>query len=238
MANIRAFQACDESSILSARTRGSIGDGKNVLTVFCYTIRIMEERDSTVLIDMDGVMVDFDKAALINIPEAERVARSSFYVADDYPDKEADLIKRVYDAPGFFESLEAMPGLLEAWQTLIDNGYKPRVASAPLSSNPTAVEGKIKWLDRIMVPEFGPGVVEDAIIDKNKWKYKGLALIDDRPDVPRGTNGADEAEWQHILFGWPHLEQVPMATAAFRLLSWHDNGTLLSTLETIASARQ
>ena len=193
----------------------------------------MNEAAKTVLFDMDGVMVDFDKAALINIPKIERVARESFYVADDYSDKQAELIKAVYNAPGFFESLDAMPGLMEIWQTLLDNGYHPQVASAPLSSNPTAIEGKIKWLSRVMVPEFGAHVVEEAIIDKDKWKYKGLALLDDRFNVPRGLNGMNSANWEHILFGWAHLDTVPMASTAFRLLSLEDSDNLLSTLSLI-----
>lgn len=197
----------------------------------------MNNHENTVLIDMDGVMVDFDSAALIDIPEAEQVARSSFYVADDYDLETAERIKAVYNAPGFFESLEPMPGLMNAWQTLLDNGYHPQVASAPLSSNPTAIEGKIKWLDKVMVPEFGPSVVEEAIIDKNKWKYSGLALIDDRPDVPRGLNQVDMANWEHILFGWPHLENVPMATAAFRLLRWEETDKLLAILDSVKQNR-
>lgn len=88
-----------------------------------------------------------------------------------------------------------------------------------------------------MAPEFGQRVVEEAIIDKDKWKYGGLALIDDRPSVPRGRNGKDMAEWEHILFGWPHMSSVPMATAAFRLLGWHDVTGLLSTLRTLESKK-
>lgn len=195
----------------------------------------MSERNKTVLIDMDGVMVDFDTAALADFPKEKWTARTNFYVADDYSPEVAKRIKSTYDAPGFFESLEAMPGLIEGWQVLLDNGYHPRVASAPLSSNPTAVEGKIKWLDREMVPLFGAKVVEEAIIDKNKWKYSGLALIDDRPSVPRGIEGASTADWEHILFGWTHLSNVPMATAAFRLLSWADTDHLLSLLDEIES---
>lgn len=197
----------------------------------------MSEVRRTVLTDMDNTMVDFDTATLINVPKNVIVPRQNFYVAHDYPVDVRPSIESVYNAPGFFESLEPMPGLFDAWQAMIDNGYDPRVASAPLSSNPTAVEGKIKWLDRIMVPKFGPQIVENAIIDKDKWKYPGLALIDDRPDVPRGINGIDNADWQHVLFGWSHLDKVPMATAAFRLLSWQDTNGLLSTLEVIDSRR-
>lgn len=194
----------------------------------------MSEIQRDVLVDMDGVMADFDSAALINIPKYLIVPRSEFYVVRDYDVSLRPAIEAAYNAPGFFEELDVMPGLLEAWQTMIDNGYKPRVASAPLSSNKTAVEGKIKWLDRVMVPHFGPAVVHDAIFDKDKWKYPGRALIDDRPHVPRGLNGREDAEWQHILFGWPHLRKVPMATAAFRLLSWHDTDELITTLDTMA----
>lgn len=182
---------------------------------------------------MDGVMADFDTAALINVPAELRIPRANFYVAHDYEEAVRPSIEAAYNAPAFFEELEPMPGLHDAWQFMLDNGYHPQVASAPLSSNRLAVEGKIKWLDRVMVPEFGVSVVEEAIIDKNKWKYNGLALIDDRPDVPRGPNGTTYAEWEHILFGWPHLATVPLATAAFRLIDWHDTDTLLETLRAI-----
>ena len=197
----------------------------------------MSERLNTVLVDMDGVMADFDSAALANVPEHLIVPRSQFYTALDYPEYMRSGIESVYNAPGFFEELEPMPGLLNAWQAMLDGGYQPRVASAPLSSNKTAIEGKIKWLDRVMAPEFGSHVVEDAIIDKNKWKYSGLVLIDDRPNVPRGINQRNDADWQHILFGWSHLAKVPLATAAFRLLDWHNTTELLETLDTIAQSR-
>lgn len=100
----------------------------------------MSDKERMVLVDMDGVMADFDGAALASIPVEQRVARSSFYVIQDYDEVIRPDIEAVYNAPGFFESLEPMPGLFEAWQTMIDNAYHPRVASAPLSSNPTAIE--------------------------------------------------------------------------------------------------
>lgn len=193
----------------------------------------MIEKQNTVLVDMDGVMANFDDAALADIPRELIVPRTQFYVAHDYPEEIRPDIEAVYNSPEFFENLAPMPGLHEAWQVMIDHGYSPQVASSPLSSNKSAIEGKIKWLDKIMAPEFGPSIVEHAIIDKDKWKYSGLALIDDRPEVPRGVGGANMAEWQHILFGWPHLTTVPMATVAFRLLNWHDTTTLIQTLDTI-----
>lgn len=196
----------------------------------------MNEQQRIVLVDMDGVMADFDSGALANVPSHLITPRNQFYVAHDYADELRLAIKATYETPGFFETLKPMPGLLEAWQMMLDNGYTPRVASAPLSSNRTSVEGKIKWLDRVMVPEFGSKVVEDAIIDADKWKYDGIALIDDRPDVPKGINGQNTAKWEHVLFGWSHLDVVPLATAAFRLLDWRNTTELIKTLNTIAQS--
>ena len=188
--------------------------------------------------DMDGVMADFDGAVVAKIPQKLIVPRSHFYVLHDYPEDLHATIKDVYNSPDFFENLEPMPGIHEAWQGMLDSGYSPQIASAPLSSNKASIEGKIKWLDRVMVPEFGASVVENAIIDKEKWKYKALAIIDDNPTIAKGPGDEHVAEWEHILFGWSHLAAVPLATAAFRLLDWKDTKKLIQTLDTIAELRQ
>lgn len=197
----------------------------------------MSEALNTVYIDMDGTMFDFDSAALADIPADELVPRQNFYVAKDYPKHHSPAIEARYNAPEFFGSLQPLPGVIEAWQFLLDQGYYPRVLSAPLSSNPYSVPGKIESLRTHFVPEFGQSVVDEAIFDKNKFRYPGLALIDDRPDVQLTSAERERAEWEHILFGWPHLETVPLATTAFRLLRWGDTEHLLAMLEKIKARR-
>lgn len=197
----------------------------------------MSEQKKTVLVDMDGVMADFDSAALVSLPKNLIVPRSQFYVAHDYPENLRSTIEDTYNAPDFFENLQPMPGLLEGWQAMLDNGYRPRIASAPLSSNRNSIEGKIKWLDKIMTPEFGVSVIENAIINKKKWSYRGLAIIDDNPVIQKGPDGTNTAEWEHILFGWSHLPTVPLSTTAFRLLSWRDTDQLITMLDTIKERR-
>jgi len=192
-----------------------------------------------VLIDMDNTLFDFDAPILESIDVADRVERTNFYITKDYPAPLHEQIKQVYNDPDFFCNLAIKEGATEAWQAMLDNDYSPRIASAPLTSNPYAIEGKCLSLKRTLAKEFGSGVLENAIFDKEKWKYPGLALIDDRPDVPTGPTGSEGlASWQHVLFGWQHLATVPMSTAAFRLLSWRDSTEVIQTLDTIRDSRQ
>ncbi len=165
---------------------------------------------------MDGVLANFDASAIKAVPEEHRLSsHEKFYLADNYPQYNKE-IRRLTAQPDFFENLELIDGALEGWQRIIDAGFDPQICSAPLTSNPSAVEGKIKFLDKYFVPEFGEQVVETAIIDKKKYNYPGLALIDDRPQIE--TNSG-KAEWEHILFDRGLSE---LSTAAFRLMSWHD----------------
>ena len=185
-----------------------------------------------ILVDMDDVMADFYTAATSVLPNSELRERTEFYVEHNYPAEFHSLIESAYLRPGFFDELNPLPDLHEGWQQLIDYGYKPIVASSPISRNKTCEQDKRRWLDRIMGPSFGPMVSEDAIIDKDKWKYSGLALIDDRPAVFRGDRG--EADWSHILFGWRDIKKVPLADTAFRLLAWKDvEQDLIPTLDNL-----
>lgn len=197
----------------------------------------MQDQDTVVYIDMDGTLFDFDGAALRDIPLKDRVQRSSFYVIEDYPEDLRPLIEAVYNEPSFFENLEPMPGVVSTWKALLDNGYHPIILSAPLSSNPASIQGKIASLEKILVPHFGRSVVQEAIFDKHKWRYRGLALIDDRPQLVKSVPGEESATWEHILFGWPHYATVPLTTAPFRLVDWSNPRELLDILDHIKSSR-
>ncbi|KKW04417.1 MAG: hypothetical protein UY35_C0004G0029 [Candidatus Saccharibacteria bacterium GW2011_GWC2_48_9] len=192
-----------------------------------------------VLIDMDNTLFDFDAPILESIGTTDRVERANFYITEDYPADLHEQIKQIYNDPEFFCNLDLKEGAVEAWQAMLDNGYNPIIASAPLTSNPSAVEGKRLSLKRTLAKEFGSSVLENAIFDKEKWKYPGVALIDDRPHVPRGPGGGEDlASWQHVLFGWQHPATVPMSTAAFRLLSWRDSAEVIQTLDTIRGSME
>jgi len=169
-----------------------------------------------VLVDMDGVLADFDAAVLKQLPpKVERRFRENFYLVDDYP-RHAAAVESITSHPDFFLNLPLVDGAIVGWQRLIDAGYHPRICTAPLSRNSRSVQGKLAWLRRHFVPRFGELVVGDAIIDREKFRHGGLALIDDRPDVD--TNNG-QAAWRHIVFDRPYNKH---SSAALRLRGWND----------------
>ncbi len=190
----------------------------------------MNDQNKTVWIDMDGTIFDFDGAALEVVPAELRVPKKHFYIANDYPEPLRTQIIEKYNSPGFFANLQIFPGAIEGWQALIDAGYHPRILSSPLSSSPDCVAEKRESLERHLVPVFGQSVLDEAIIDTEKWNYPGLVLIDDRPDIVR--DGA-LAPWKHVLYGWSHMDSVEDAVTTYRLRDWSEIDILLDILSKI-----
>lgn len=172
----------------------------------------------TILVDMDGVLANFD-AEVINrireqyphIPIVE--SRPNIRIPDDYPEHRA-LIRGILDQPGFFYSLPLMEHAIEGYERIVDLGYNPRICSSPVRTNPTSIPEKLAWLERHFAPIFGSYVVEQAIITEDKHLFDGRALIDDNPII----KSAGEASWKHIIFDSPHNQR----STGLRLYGWLD----------------
>jgi len=181
---------------------------------------------------MDGVLAGFDSRVIeilgqdypeVPIPKT----RANFYIDDDLSPKYEPIIREIISRAGLFRELEVLPQALEGWEDLLAHDYEPRICTAPLRKNPTCNPDKMAWLEEHFVPRFGKQVVDLAIIDKQKYKHPGLALIDDRPVI----EGAVEADWKHIVFTQPYNQTTE---AEFRINGW-DDPTLYGTLEKIAA---
>lgn len=158
----------------------------------------------TVFVDMDGVIADFDGEAARRMqqryPDFQLLPEHyEFYFADNYSGWK-EQIRKVVSEEGFFSSLPVVNGATEGWARIMNAGYEPRILSSPLSSSPTCEVDKRRWLQKVLEPQFGTHVADDAVITKDKHLYDGIALIDDRPEV-RST---DTATWSHVVFDHPY----------------------------------
>lgn len=135
-----------------------------------------------VLIDMDGVICDFDKRA-----------------------KELELRgvkgQSLFKHPDAYKDLEPIEGAIEAWNLLQDK-YETYILSTPPWSNPDAWAEKRIWVEK----HLGKSSKKKLILGHHKGLVKGDFLIDDRI-----ANGVADFGGEHIHFaterfkGWPEV---------------------------------
>jgi hypothetical protein len=135
-----------------------------------------------VLIDMDGVICDFDKRA--KELELQGVKGQS-----------------LFKHPSAYKDLEPIEGAIDAWHTLQDK-YETYILSTPPWSNPDAWAEKRMWVET----HLGKSANKKLILCHNKGLVKGDFLIDDRI-----ANGVADFEGEHIHFadakfpGWKEV---------------------------------
>jgi 5'(3')-deoxyribonucleotidase len=125
-----------------------------------------------VLIDMDGVICDFDKRAK-ELESKGIKGHSLFRHADAY------------------KNLDPIEGAIDAWNSLQEK-YETYILSTPPWSNPDAWAEKRSWVQRYL----GDTSKKKLILCHNKGLVKGDFLIDDRI-----ANGVADFSGEHIHFG-------------------------------------
>lgn len=173
----------------------------------------------TVLIDMDGVIADFDTEVLARIskryPDILLLEdRENFYISEDYPAHRDKFIK-LFNEPGLFESLPVMDGAVEGLEQVLDLGFHAQICTKPLKTNPTCEREKLNWLDKTFTKKFGSWVVEEAIMTEHKHLCNGIALLDDNPQIP----DIHLASWSQVVFD----KQYNRGLEGPRLFGWHDS---------------
>lgn len=130
-----------------------------------------------VLVDMDGVLCDFDK----------RVAEL---------EKEGIKGHKLFSHPSAYKDLEPIEGATEAWNRLQPK-FDVYILSTPPWSNPDAWAEKRLWVEKYL----GETAHKKLILSHNKGLVKGDYLIDDRI-----ANGVSDFEGFHIHFGRTQFE--------------------------------
>ncbi|NXD62359.1 NT5C protein, partial [Eolophus roseicapillus] len=180
-----------------------------------------------VLVDMDGVVADFEGAVLRGFsarfpaePRVELEARSGFSVREQYRGLRQDLaakVASVYESPGFFLGLDPIPGALEALQEMIRmQNTEVFICTSPLRNYEHCILEKYKWVEKHLGPKF----VERIILTRDKTIVSADLLFDDKDTI---TGAEPNPSWEHILFTCCHNRHIQLQAPRRRLLSWADD---------------
>lgn len=171
----------------------------------------------TVLVDMDGVLADFD-TRFIEIwqkrypdrPRLDQKNRTSFKIAEEFPVHLQDDIREIFSEPGFYRNLPIVKGAVQGMNEMVDSGLDIWICTSPLMQYENCVLEKYQWVDE----HLGRSWTERIIMTRNKALVRGDFLIDDHPEIP----GADSASWEHILFDAPYNRHIPN----IRRITWQN----------------
>ncbi len=158
------------------------------------------------LVDLDGVLADFEKRRYDilterGLPTVHPSRVWDFYGTGAYTKahgKEAARAARAVTVePGFFESMELIPGGFAGVEHLAGM-HDVRICSKPLDEHPNCTAEKLYWIRK----NLGDWWADRAHIIKKKSLVNADALIDDRPDLRTYTlkRGEPEPVWEHVLF--------------------------------------
>ncbi len=155
-----------------------------------------------ILVDMDGVIADFEKGFLDNYrrlhpnkPYVPLEKRTVFHTKNQYPKELHPIVESVYQAPGFYLSLPVIEGSIEAMLE-ISKKHDVFICTSPLSKYENCVLEKYKWVEKNLGKEW----VKKIIVAKDKTLVSGGRLIDDNPKI----TGVKIPEWEHIIYDQPY----------------------------------
>lgn len=155
-----------------------------------------------ILVDMDGVLVDFDEGHQRlcrerGLPlEVELRNRTVWDILGSISPEWRDTVAELWHAPGFFAGLAPIPGAVETMHAWLREGHKVFICTAPLLNSETCAQEKLGWVRRYVGTEF----VRRTIITADKTLVHGDFLLDDRPDI----HGVVTPTWRHLLYAAHH----------------------------------
>jgi 5'-nucleotidase len=173
-----------------------------------------------ILVDMDGVVTDFDGEFLkrwrerypdkIYIPMEER---RTFFVKDSYPEELKSLVVEILLEPTFFRDMMPMDGAKDALFEMDKMGFEVFICTSPLSIYKNCVLEKYEWVEKVL----GPNWVKRIILTKDKTLVKADYLIDDKPEV---VGVEDTPSWEHIVYDRPYNREVNKRRLTW--INWRD----------------
>jgi 5'-nucleotidase len=181
----------------------------------------------SILIDQDGVIADYTAELFArwqtrHPAEYAQWAVPLFQVphntASYYDDKNpvvAKHIREIENDPGFFASLQPIPGALDAAQTLIERGHHVCICTRPAKRvmEICALE-KLQWVAR----HLGEAWLERIMTVRDKTFADGDVLVDDKPCI----TGERTPSWQHVIYDQPYNRHMPGPRISWSDPEWYE----------------
>jgi 5'-nucleotidase len=192
------------------------------------TISSLKETRKVVLVDMDGVLADFETQFLSKwreaYPKESWVAldeRKTHYVDMD-PSGVYDSTRshEIIEAPGFYKTMAPIPGAIEALLALDKlPGIEACICTAPFGADDVQRKQceaeKREWVSAHLGDQWL--TANKFICTKNKVAVSGVLLIDDKPDPYKA---GDNPPWQHVVFSQPFNTKSIECEGKPRMQSW------------------
>lgn len=154
----------------------------------------MRRKDLTILVDMDGVLTNFEKAVAEISPAPYSTDNTDYHKLYETMgwDNEQNMWDAVLTAgEGFWANMEPLPWARQLWNLVTSTNCKVLICTSP-ARTPDCLSGKYKWMQKF----FDKSSFYDFIITPRKWACAKPTsfLIDDREDkfedfLCKGGNG-------------------------------------------------
>lgn len=167
-------------------------------------LRAQARRQRVILVDMDGVLADWDSAwdaAVLALPPGTGKGillsheRQEFNLFHGLGEAERAQVTEIVERPGFYADLPIIEGAKQALRQMLRSGYDVRIVTSPWVSNPTCASDKMAWVIKNLGREWG----QRLVITTDKTLVRGDWLIDDKPAI----KGSMDPTWGHIWFTQP-----------------------------------
>ncbi|XP_069510928.1 5'(3')-deoxyribonucleotidase, cytosolic type [Ambystoma mexicanum] len=223
-------QAAQPADAQAAQPAGAAGPTPDSTTADTCVAR--KPPKLRVLVDMDGVLADFEGAAFklwrATYPDEPFVApenRRGYYIKQQYASLRADLGEKmvgIYTTAKFFTDMEPLPGAIDAIKEMTQMAdTEVLFCTTSLRTFDNCLPEKYGWIRQYLGPEF----VDKIIIIRDKTLVDGHLLFDDKDTI---TGLKEKPSWEHILMSTAHNKDVVLPPPKQRLESWgHDWKSIL-----------
>ena len=177
-----------------------------------YRAIALELSPPTILLDMDGVLVDWDAGFRKAWGRTAPIDRSkSYYMERCVPASHKQAALELLHREGFFRNLPPMEGSVRAAKEMVAKGYRVLICTSPVLTSAHCAGEKFEWVREHLGPEW----VRQIVLTSDKTSVRGDVLIDDKPRI----TGAHLPSWRQLMFDAPYnLSETPTG----RLSRWAD----------------